>query len=77
MCQSSSSSSNYVEKDWKKEAAIKFHKRIREYNYAYHGPYCEYIEWCRAQYELECIPEWMRCGTNYTPRYDSWGRQEY
>jgi hypothetical protein len=60
-----SSSSTYVERNWEREAAINFHKRIKEYNYAYHGMYYDYVEWCRAQYELECIPEWCRQGSNY------------
>ena len=46
-------------------AAINYHKRIREYNFAYHGYYLDYIEWCRAQYELECIPIACRQGSNY------------
>lgn len=58
-------------------AAINFQKRLREYHYAYHGPYSQYIEWCKSQYELECIPEWCRQGSNYRPQYDSWGRQTY
>ena len=58
-------------------AAINFEKRLREYHYAYHGPYTNYIEWCKAQYELECIPEWCRQGSNYRPQFDSWGRQIY
>lgn len=73
----SSSTSNYVEKDWQREAAINFDKRIRAYNYAYHGPYYYYVEWCQSQYELECIPDYCRQGTNYTPQYDHWGRQTY
>lgn len=72
-----SSSSNYSEKNWEREAAINFHKRIQSYHYAYHGSYTNYIEWCRAQYELECIPESCRQGPNYRPQYDSWGRQIY
>jgi hypothetical protein len=74
---SSSSSSKNVEKDWERQAAINFDKRIKAYKYAYHGPYYEYVELCRAQYELECIPAWMRHGSNYKPQYDHWGRQEY
>ncbi len=58
-------------------AAKNYHKRVKSYNYAYHGPYYEYIEWCRAQYELECIPEFCRQGPNYRPQYDSWGHKIY
>lgn len=58
-------------------AARNYHKRIKEYNYAYHGTYIPYVEWCRAQYELECIPEICRQGPGYRPEYDSWGNQTY
>ncbi len=50
------------------EALKKFNLRIKLYNYAHHGPYYQYIEWCRAQYELECIPECCRYGRNYDPK---------
>lgn len=58
-------------------AARNYHRRIKEYNYAYHGYYTDYVECCRAQYELECIPEWCRQGRGYTPQYDHWGNREY
>ena len=63
------------EDELRSKAAINFNKRVREYNFAYHGYYVDYIEWCRAQYELECIPECCRQGSNYTPQYDHWGYQ--
>jgi hypothetical protein len=51
-----------------REAAIRnFNLRVKSYSYSHHGPYYDYIEWCRAQYELECIPEWCRQGGNYNP----------
>jgi hypothetical protein len=51
------------------EQALKnFDLRVKSYSYAYHGPYYQYIEFCRAQYELECIPECCRYGPNYDPR---------
>ena len=50
------------------EAQRKFDFRIRNYNYAYHGSYIDYVHWCRAQYELECIPECCRQGHNFRPR---------
>ena len=53
-------------------AAINYHKRVKNYNYAYHGYYTHYIEWCRAQYELECIPLWCRQGSNYSPQDNSY-----
>jgi hypothetical protein len=58
-------------------AVKNYHMRVKAYNYAYHGPYYDYIEWCRGQFELECIPQCCRQGPNYRPQYDSWGREIY
>jgi len=65
------------ERELKIKAARNFHNRIQMYHYAYHGNYIEYVEWCRAQYELECIPSYLRQGPAYKPIYDHWGNQEY
>ena len=55
------------------EANRKFNIRVKAYSYPHHGPYYAYIEWCRAQYELDCIPEYCRQGNNYNPRnYDDY-----
>jgi hypothetical protein len=74
-----SSREYYAEEQAKRtlNAARNYHRRIKEYNYAYNGPYYNYVEWCRAQYELECIPEYCRQGPNYRPQYDHWGNQVY
>ena len=74
-----SSREYYAEEQSKRRlnAARNYHRRIREYNYAYHGPYYEYVEWCRGEYELECLPEFCRQGPGYKPQYDHWGNQEY
>lgn len=74
------SSREYYPKEQAKmelNAARNYHRRIKEYNYAYHGYYSDYVEWCRAQYELECIPECCRQGSGYNPQYDQWGHQTY
>jgi hypothetical protein len=63
--------------DLRPEAMAKFDTRIKNYRYEYHGPYYQYVEWCRAQYELDCIPKWLQQGPNYTPRYDAYGQQYY
>jgi hypothetical protein len=65
------------EQKMRAEALKRYDMRIRLYRYEYHGPYCEYIEWCRGQYELECIPQICRQCANYRPEYDHWGRQIY
>jgi hypothetical protein len=44
------------------EALKNFNIRINSYSYPQHGPYSQYIEWCRSQYELECIPQSCRYG---------------
>jgi hypothetical protein len=77
MGQCSSSSISSFQNDLEIKASINFHERIKTYNYAYHGPYHEYVELCRAQYELECIPKSCQQGPNYRPEYDHHGRQIY
>ena len=49
-----------IEEKIKEEAFKKFNARIHSYNYAQHGSHYEYIQWCRAEYELECINEFKR-----------------
>jgi len=46
-------------------ASRTFQERIKNYNYALHVPYYEYVEWCRAQFELDCIPFYASQGSNY------------
>ena len=65
---SSSSSSNQYQQNLEATALNNFNIRVNSYSYAHHGPYHQYIEWCRAQYELECIPPSCRQGSNYRPR---------
>ncbi len=59
------------------EAMRRFNIRVKGYSYAHHGPYYDYIEWCRAQYQLDCIPPQCQYGPAYTPRYDHYGNQYY
>ena len=47
------------------EANRKFNIRVKAYSYPHHGPYYAYIEWCRAQYELDCLPDSLKYGPNY------------
>ena len=47
------------------EALRRFNIRIKSYSYPHHYcSYFEYIEWCRAQYELDCIPDSCKRGIN-------------
>jgi hypothetical protein len=50
------------------EAMRRFNIRVKGYSYPHHGSYYQYIEWCRAMYELDCIPEECQYGSAYTPR---------
>jgi hypothetical protein len=52
------------------EAMRKFNERVANYSFPHHGLYLDYIEWCRAQFCLECIPEECRDGVNCTADYD-------
>ena len=52
------------------EAMRKFNARVANYSYPHHGLYFDYIEWCRGQFSLDCIPEECRDGVNYTADYD-------
>lgn len=74
----SSRDNNFREQeDLRMKALINYDRRIKSYNFAYHGYYLDYVEWCRGQYELECKPEYCRQGSNYSPQYDQWGYEEY
>jgi len=44
------------------DAFKRYEARINSYRLHY-GPYDHYIDWCNAQYELECIPEDARRGS--------------
>ncbi len=59
------------------EAMRKFNARVANYSYPHHGPYFDYIEWCRGQFCLDCIPPELHYGENYTPQYDAHGVQVY
>jgi len=60
-----------------REAMVNFNFRVKNYSYPHHGPYNDYIHWCRAQYQLECIQPYCRQGPNYDPRNDHSGFDYY
>lgn len=72
---SPSAASLKAEIDLEAEAMRRYNIRVKGYNYLHHGNYCDYLQWCRGMYELDCLPESCRQGPNWTPRYDSWGNQ--
>ena len=49
----------------KMEAYRTFNIRVTSYSYPHHGPYIQYIEQCRAQYQLDCIPKRLQHGSMY------------
>lgn len=59
------------------EAMRKFNERVANYSFPHHGLYLDYIEWCRAQFSLDCIPKELHYGENYAPQYDAHGVQVY
>ena len=59
------SSRQIKEEKLKKEAMEKLNMRISSYNYQLHGNHFEYIKWCRAQYQLDCIEKYSHKGSNY------------
>ena len=76
----SSSSTQYhvqTQQERTMRAARNFHHRIKSYDYAYDGLYSDHVEWCHAQYQLECLPEECLQGPNYRPQYDGHGNQVY
>lgn len=60
-----------------REALQNYNFRVKNYCFPRHGLYSDYIQWCVAQYQLECIQPSCRQGPNYKPQYDSWGKQYY
>lgn len=59
------------------DALDNYNARLKNYCYLRHGHYCDYLQWCLAQYHLETLPPSCRQGPNYKPQYDSWGNQYY
>jgi hypothetical protein len=56
---SNSSKKNYFKEkeDLRIKASMRYDLRIKIYNSLDHGNFEDYIERCRKQYELECIPK--------------------
>lgn len=71
------SSNQLKEETLKTEAMRKFNIRVNSYSYAHHGNHFEYIQWCRAQYQLDCIDANCYKGPNYKPQYDHYGNQTH
>ena len=47
-------------------------QRLRNYDYAYHGNYTTYLRNIQAQFQLDCIPEYLRYGNNYVENNETY-----
>jgi len=69
--------SNSVEKERAKQQilynkAVELYKqRLKNYNYAFHGNYATYLRNIQAQFQLDCLPEYLKYGDNYVQRDDN------
>jgi hypothetical protein len=43
-----------------------YHQRARNYKYYVHGNYERYLYTIRAQFELDCLPNFVKYGKNYS-----------
>ena len=60
---SSASKSYYIKKEWEKaekRASEIYNYRINNYNPVEHGTPTNYMQRIKSEYELECIPEYLR-----------------
>ena len=62
------SSNQSMQQNLQAIAANNFNIRVNSYSPPHHGRYHQYMEWCHAQYQLECIPPSCRQGSNYRPQ---------
>lgn len=68
----SSTQYNTVNADWgvaKQNANRIYNYRIKNYNPLVHGPMHYYMLQVEAEYELECIPEYYRSGSDRGCRF--------
>jgi hypothetical protein len=69
--------SNSVEKERAKQQilynkAVELYKqRLKNYDYAFHGNYTTYLRNIQAQFQLDCLPEYLKYGDNYVQRDDN------
>lgn len=69
--------SNSIEKERAEQQilynkAVELYKqRLKNYDYAFHGNYTTYLRNIKAQFQLDCIPEYLKYGQNYVQRDDN------
>ena len=76
-CTNSSQSSNsFTPKDIEiilhARALDNYKKRLRSYNYCFHGNYSEFLDEINAQFELECLPDYVLYGSTFHSNYSRW-----
>jgi len=47
-----------------KNAVNLYNQRIQNYNYAYHGNYSVYLRNVKTQFQLDCLPDHIKYGSN-------------
>ena len=48
----------------RKELSFVRMKTEMNYNYAYHGSYSTYLRNVKAQFQLDCLPDYVKYGSN-------------
>ena len=68
--------SNSIEKERAKNQmlhnkALELYKqRLKNYDYAFHGNYTTYLRNIQAQFQLDCLPDYLKYGNNYSQNSD-------
>jgi len=74
----SSSSSRLSRQEIREKEAIKqYNIRVKGYNFALHGSYHTYIEWCQSMFQMDCIQKEALEGNNCSREFDDYGRRIY
>ena len=43
-----------------------YKQRLKNYDYAFHGNYTTYLHNIQAQFQLDCLPDYLKYGNNYS-----------
>ena len=54
-----------------KNAVNLYNQRIQNYNYVFHGNYSEYLRNVKAQFQLDCLPDYIKYGSKYIQNNDT------
>jgi hypothetical protein len=47
-----------------------YKQRLKNYDYAFHGNYTTYLHNIQAQFQLDCLPDYLKYGNNYSQNSD-------